>query len=85
MFKTDNPEWKKALDTLLTRVHAELGVTENATISAEIYKLLLYPHTLKVIGNDSFSLKKIIIGMKMEGSFFLTEIQKKKITCLLPL
>ncbi len=42
MFNLENPEWSRVTSDLLQRVHRELGVDENTTISAELYKLLLY-------------------------------------------
>jgi len=41
-FTINNPEWKKSMQTLLTRLKTELGCDEKMTVTSELYKLLLY-------------------------------------------
>ena len=50
-FSITNPQWKKSLQLLLTKVKTELGCDAKMKVTCQLYKLLLYKPSMYMLTN----------------------------------
>lgn len=86
-FSLSNPDWSECMETILTAVHRDLGLTcFRHSIRAELYKLLIYeegaffkPHQDSEKAPGMFATLVVCLPSKHEGGKVLLSHNKRKL------